>query len=490
MGGGSAISYLPFQASNYLVLDAENNPNVRSWIVQIQEPIFKIGEPTIYRTIERIEIHGTYFSQIDSKFSENGDLFITVTGTGANGDIIVEEGPVPICTGCPSTYNACQWKCVGSNYAYSITLSVDDNGQNGLLTVAPTSNGAVPYYEYMSPTQFADLDASDLSFYNVSSWNYLANPVKIVKLTGVPTGTYSNAQNSPITSSTVYGVQKFIGPWVSSYANMSSPTNLSEADCNQNFGWALSQIFEPSGTPSLTCNGSSGGTSGGNPPPSSGEIELPEPFEPCIDAFDEYLIVNSFEPFPDQLFTLGWWYVGAQELFDCISGVNNSPSWPEEIAYITIAPYGNSGNEVVLSEATVYSPNGEFIGPKLDFLKGLYWTTIQFTNCAHRTIFFEALGDFTSAMQQADFLDVTVFPVPIIGDEFNIHLQATATVKFEYFLYDFDGNTLFRRKYVLHKDHEVTRLISPSGNTVIPNGQLVNKFVFEDGSEIVFQTIK
>lgn len=424
-----------------------------------------------------------------------GDVFLHVTGYNSNREIIVSEGPVSLCTYCTSLVNICGWTCVGSTYAYSIALAVDENGQNGTLTVSPASNGSTPFYQYMSETQYNNLTQSDLAYYSLPSWVWYENPVNIVRKTGVVSGTYSNAQGAAISSSVVYGVRKHMGPWQNSYANMTSPTNLDQSHCNQNFGWAMSQISEPAGTTPLSCDGTSGGTSDGTTLPND-PTQLPIEFDPCHDAFINYLYTTG-DPVPGgdpYVYPPQWWFTGASEYFDCIGAQSGSSStfWPEEIEVITIAPFiAQSENSlVVLTESNMFSSNGTYVGPELDFNKGLYWISIQFKNSGVKTIFFEVEDDFVDSYDLSSFLSVNIYPVPIQGDEFEMNLQSAATLKFDYFLIDMQGNELFQRKFVIHQGHNRTHNIKVNGSTGIPSGQLVNKFVFEDGSVKTVMTIK
>ena len=88
----------------------------------------------------------------------------------------------------------------------------------------------------------------------------------------------------------------------------------------------------------------------------------------------------------------------------------------------------------------------------------------------------------------SNYLDVNIFPVPLpIEDWFSISFKALATLKFDYYIHDEQGNQLVNRKFVLHKDHERTTKINAKN---LPSGLLFHKFVFEDNSIIQMTTIK
>lgn len=66
-------------------------------------------------------------------------------------------------------------------------------------------------------------------------------------------------------------------------------------------------------------------------------------------------------------------------------------------------------------------------------------------------------------------------------------MKAHATLKFDYELRDFTGNLLVSRKFVIHKDHEKTQKMNEKN---IPEGFLIHRFIFEDGSVKTIQTQK
>ncbi len=89
---------------------------------------------------------------------------------------------------------------------------------------------------------------------------------------------------------------------------------------------------------------------------------------------------------------------------------------------------------------------------------------------------------------QANQLNATVFEVPIKGNTFNIHFQTTANVEFAYELIDGQGQRLFTSRFKLKQGYDANVAIDPQLS--LPNGLLVHRFVFADGSAKTITTIK
>lgn len=480
-GGGVAISYLPSRASEYLILDAEKNPSVVDWNVTIQTRSSDATGEIVYTTVKRIQISDTYYTKIEDQFN-TGDHFITVTGVNASREIIVNEGPIPICTGCPTDGGeACLSICEGPDYAWEGYgyKSFGTSAPPATLTISSAAHPVTyqPFYQYFSESQFDDLSNSLFNYYNVSSWA-VGQGGKIIKLLGVTAGdNIVDASNDQLTG-TVYGVQKYLGPWANNGVVQAENLAISMTDlCLQGIPTVVSIInsnsFTSWLTPNLACSGSSSSVPGAS---SSDAIDF---FIDCSDAVEAWLEVEGNS------------MVEAMELFDCLGGGATNPGfdWPSEVSVVNIAPFISNGEPIlVFQEEDFYDPNREFVSPVINLKQGLYTIGIQFNDASYYTLFFESKRAATHTYALSNFLEATAFPVPIIDDEFSLNLHAYAKLKFDYVLYDLNGTELYRKNFVLQKDHQRTHLIKVNGG--IPSGQLVNKFIFEDGSELQFQSVK
>lgn len=111
-----------------------------------------------------------------------------------------------------------------------------------------------------------------------------------------------------------------------------------------------------------------------------------------------------------------------------------------------------------------------------------------FSNGQYFPLIREVSTPLTSSIPLSDFLETTFFPVPVETNEFQVRMKANAKLKFEYILLDHQGNELYRKNFVLQQGHERDHLIRV--NEGIPAGLLINKFIFEDGSELNITTMK
>ncbi|MGB6037063.1 MAG: hypothetical protein WBG42_12395, partial [Cryomorphaceae bacterium] len=131
-----------------------------------------------------------------------------------------------------------------------------------------------------------------------------------------------------------------------------------------------------------------------------------------------------------------------------------------------------------------YTPQGpQYIEP------GLYTLTFKYPDHPAAKIIFENKKRLLNAIPLSSFVQATVFPVPIVDDySFNIHLTTTARSKFRYKLFDFNGNELHNQVVQVPKDHDNNHLVTISNP--MPDGILLHRFIFEDGSSFSITTIK
>ena len=144
--------------------------------------------------------------------------------------------------------------------------------------------------------------------------------------------------------------------------------------------------------------------------------------------------------------------------------------------------------KIIIRGDQLFDSNGEFTSPALSIDKGLNIINIILKGGANRRFVFENLNPISGELALSNFLDVTIFPVPIHGNSFTINFNASASLDFTYELFDFAGNRLEGIDYSISKDHNENHVISPS--VEIPSGILLNKFTFEDGSSFSVTVLK
>ena len=494
----SAISRMPYEANDYLILDQQKNPNVVSWVVTISRRSVNAQNSTVEFIREKsINLIGESFIKLDEAFLTD-PYFVTVQGLNSSRVIIVEEGPLAM-NGEPSTMEG-SWGCLGSKYGYKINNWVNPSNGNGTLMMDVVNKpDGTPYYEWMSSTAYTQMEnLSSVPGESVAKYYGAYYPLDFEHNNGgqlitldVPQGSGYTDANGQALSGTIYGIQKRLGPWAnqSSFGGIMANHLLGQSASGQTFEWAKNTLNannsnNANNVPDLTCNGTTFSPTG-NGDGEIGDGDLPEEaemFDPCIQNTIDY-----FLEFGDPFGLIEFEYDG-----DCNSGSNsngtNGWNWPMSANAITFQLHALGSEPIKYTYDTFFNEQGAYIGDPIVLGKGLYTMTIQFSDNSFKVYYFESKEKTTSNLTKADFLDVNIFAVPVVGNSFNMTLTATAKSDFIYELYDDNGNRLYSQNYRMEKNRTFTDLISvPSG---IPSGILINKFKFTDGSEISIQTIK
>ena len=138
--------------------------------------------------------------------------------------------------------------------------------------------------------------------------------------------------------------------------------------------------------------------------------------------------------------------------------------------------------------ADLFDNFGNPIDIPIQLNPGLYSITFQFEDGSFFRVIEEKERETYNPATMANYLSVTIFPVPILENEFNMNLNATQSMDFEYSLHDFNGGILYQtRVYINEGEAENIRVRVENG---IPKGFLINKFSFPDGSYLSIITVK
>lgn len=119
---------------------------------------------------------------------------------------------------------------------------------------------------------------------------------------------------------------------------------------------------------------------------------------------------------------------------------------------------------------------------------GLYNFGMSVKDVGYVPIIFELEKKMNFSMAMSNLLSVNIYPVPIVDHKFTIDMRATESLKFTYEFRDDTGKLLYTEKFQLKKGQEWKHVVAPKQG--IPNGMHINRFIFEDGSVLVLQTIK
>lgn len=138
-------------------------------------------------------------------------------------------------------------------------------------------------------------------------------------------------------------------------------------------------------------------------------------------------------------------------------------------------------------QADYQNADGSFILPEFTLDAGVYSIASYFSDGSKSILYLDNDERVVNNSQLCSFLDAIVFPVPIMGNSFNLQLHATAQLKFQYELVELNGNMVYSEKYEVENGHNKNHTISLN---TIPSGILLHRFKFQDGSVKVIETSK
>ena len=495
------VQLLPYQANGYLVMDAFANPQVVSWHIEVKTKAANSTGQFDYTTVYSELVSGKSYTLVPESYGGN-DLYLFVTGLDQGGSILVEHGPQPVGPG-PHGFTPCMKYCVGKTYAYGIKLNVHGNEVNSTMQMVSIrkENGEY-FYQYMSPTEFAAKAVSPpLNYYNVPAWSHVAPGIdgRIVKLDGVDASDGLKDVNGFDLTGTVYAVGKYLGDWRGSVIE-SNTLAQGEELCNQNTAFFINKLNsggDLDGRPSITCNGQTGDGSIPTDGPGSGSATGNAQTIDCWDEIDDWADDST-----NSLNGNAYPFTYLADLTDCLDGIQaDTPPppnvdvrlWPADLVQFSIKPVSlvtsqAYGNPQVIHENDFYDVNGSFVSPSIVVEEGLYMMGLQFRGGEYRTIYFNADQPTTYTYELANLLEATIYPVPITGNSFSLQLSSRANISCQYVLMDMQGNTLHSQQINVATGPAQQVQVSPAGG--LPNGTLVNKFIFSDGSTITKMTLK
>lgn len=167
------------------------------------------------------------------------------------------------------------------------------------------------------------------------------------------------------------------------------------------------------------------------------------------------------------------------------------PVW-HDIAELNFSIVNSHGVESVfkISSNDLFDAQGVFRPFSVRLDRGLYYVHAIFKSntAVIPDVVFELEEPTMFGITYADLFSCTIFPVPHVEDKFDVNMQATVGMSVSYELFDFQGNRIHRANYSLREGHDADHKVVPSNP--IPEGMLVHRFSFVDGSEKTITTIR
>jgi hypothetical protein len=179
---------------------------------------------------------------------------------------------------------------------------------------------------------------------------------------------------------------------------------------------------------------------------------------------------------------------------DKYSHDNTIPWWPaNEIKHLMVFPISVDGMVssepiVQISKHLVVNQDGSINSYAFNLNPGLYALSFYIPEEGLVELLFEVNESTVQTYPMSNYLNANIFPNPVSSNQ-DIIVQTTTlfNIHYEYFLTDSNGNIL-ERKTVRGRQGEEQRFVFDSNN--LPNGQLFHKFVFSDGSEQIYHSLK
>mgnify|MGYP003649010505 CR=1 FL=1 len=517
---GGAVMLMPDIGQGYLVMNKAEYPDVETWTIELNQRVFNSDSTYTDKALDKVTLKGNLnYWEVPEKYLAAGSVFfINVSGTDQSSSMLVQEGSILISdapsnalqVGATPWLPGCKWVCNGSYYAWEIQsyvnplisplgneYNVPSLGGPSFLAVEEAGNFNealqewTPFYRYITAQQYND--ACNMGgFYlpgvpcvdETEIW--MAGPISIPQ---GASSAYPDINGNPIPGPIdVYAVGKPLGNWGGGNTITTPDLMFGTNKCSNDTWWAMGMVndnadFAMDGTgndfyPPLTCNGNvTSGASGS----SASSIS-------CIQGvWDDFL--NTPTPFPDENDSIGdVWTPLVEALTDCMTedgeGDGSVLSWQAQLDKISIHSLNDPTAPVIAidpNDAQTFS-NGFTLQP------GLYNFGFAIKGIGYVPMVLEVDKKLTVSMALADLLSVTIYPVPIVGDKFNIDMTASDDLKFTYEFRDDTGKLLHEEKFSLKKGQQWKHTVDPKQG--VPAGMHINRFVFEDGSTLVLQTIK
>ncbi|MEM1322913.1 MAG: hypothetical protein AAGG75_21795 [Bacteroidota bacterium] len=504
----------PKYSADYLAWEASED--AVSWQIEIMKKEDPSSDLSNYLTVLQFEQTKNYY-KVDELFIEDPDIIIRVTSKDARertletGDWNLGLCPPP---GCVSWTDVCTWKCNGPDYAFEINLIENSNGpqQQQKLQLDyteqsfnPSTGVSTPYYQFIKPSDWANFVQNPGPCYPyISDPDWVNNNRVTFNNVSLSQGFY-DISGTPL-AGTVYGVPKGLcnfGP------PRTTPVLVFSSGCGSTMDLII-DVFEAQSTlpsysgPDLECFPTStpnivptlpdtSGVVGDPVTPDSFHVSFTWHWCPawCPTAECCAPVIEPGQPFDD--------------IFDLFT--THDPSYPnyiapeppfqvfdvEEFSEFHIYRLDKAEDPVTINADDVYLVDGTISYPDLSHLEnGLYKIVTFFDNGHHMPRFFEYSNDVnppTVPIPMSEQLEVSIYPVPILTNEFSMDFTAHADMQFTYRLTTSSGAVLYANNFSLVKDQTITVPIAIQ-EQLEPFTLLINSFYFDDNSSKVLQTIK
>lgn len=498
----SIVKCLPQYTQGYLVFT--NTPNIKYWDVEIIKRVY--NKNGTYESIkeETFSVIGKNYAIIPVEHIEDVNHYALVTAFNEDGTHPTEEVQISECEpGLTNDYILTKtWLCNGKTYAYDIQQYVNDNGGSSHFKLQPTAvrdaegNFISYYYQYFSVDEWNTLIntpgffSSMMYFHNLPAnpgvpFNYyynLAGPYLSTWYSNDYVHTFQNTSGSfpyhdknnvAILTNPVIGLRKQLGPWCG-YPYTGGPS------CIEKEVLVGSMSASPIDNAIMIIN---------NNAPILEDCEMPELECNPTTSHPSNPVIGGYKPHLGEYITIKDSHIVIIPIYFSIAN-NIGIGTPEDpiIGINLTSVSGNNGEIFSLPVSDLIDIEGNQIIPKIPLSPGLYRIGFQTSLGEYIPIIVEYTSERNTSNNLSNFLTASIFPVPIYENSFSINFTATKDLNFRYILGDFYGNSIYETDFKIASGASETVKINPKQE--IPDGILTNTFIFEDGSQLTFITVK
>ncbi len=186
---------------------------------------------------------------------------------------------------------------------------------------------------------------------------------------------------------------------------------------------------------------------------------------------------------------IGPWEI-LELLEPCVTGgsTDHHEYWEQYAQVNLVSATGGSGTTPTWTFHNVGRP--PVLGEKINIPAGLYNLEIATKKGEYRRLVVQAKQPYTATVQMKDLVSPVIFPVPIVNNDFKINIETPFDVTFTYELWDKNGVKIHSQIITVAKTLTDAVTIPIAVRGTIPTGNLINRFIYSDGSIRTINTMK
>jgi hypothetical protein len=430
------------------------------------------------------------------------EYLYALVGYDTNGNIVSEEPAKPCIGDGTPMFPIHHWNCNGIDYTFSVILYSNESFSLGTLQLEGPFGTS--YYEYLRPFELpcAQGENADWPYFNEAySFDYancanLGSSPNVLVIDNIPIAgvypvDYYDRNGVQITTSTVYGLQKKNWRWPVqiTIGNIAAPINfistypttdnilnylntfsdvanlinqgIIEEEPYCSAGGGVTNYLETTIDDATKCFQNN--TNSDTDPDNDVDVDT----DGDIDIFDDY---SAF--------------------INCLEAASGATTGNEQISQLMVSLIGYNESTIIqdLHKPNFYDQSGNWQYPTFSLNPGLHYIQMISNSGKILNYYKEIKNTQTTSQTMASFCDITIYEVPIIGNDYKLNFSTSANVEFKYKVYTSQSQLLYSEEYDLETGFNSSLPVEIEMG--IPSGLIIHQFLFSDGSVKTVTTIK